>query len=54
MLSELDFSRKKYVLSSIKHVQTIITCTGVEDIKSYLEEDTKIFNVKDGMITLNI
>lgn len=52
VLSELDFSRKKYVLNSIKHVQTIITCTGVEDIESYLEEDAKIFNVKDGMITL--
>jgi DNA replication and repair protein RecF len=50
VLSELDLMRKKYILSSIKDVQTIITCTGVEDIKSYLDDNAKIFTVKDGVV----
>lgn len=50
VLSELDFSRKKYILSSISDIQTIITCTGIEDIHGYLNENAKIFNVKDGTI----
>jgi DNA replication and repair protein RecF len=50
VLSELDFMRKKYILSSIKDVQTIITCTGVEDIKGYLDGNAKIFNVKNGEV----
>jgi DNA replication and repair protein RecF len=51
VLSELDLSRKKYILNSIKKVQTIITCTGMEDIKGYITGETKIFNVKEGIIT---
>jgi len=31
VLSELDENRQKYLLNSIKDVQTIITCTGIED-----------------------
>jgi DNA replication and repair protein RecF len=50
VLSELDFKRKKYVLSSINEVQTIITCTGVEDIKGYLDEHAKVFYVRDGIV----
>jgi DNA replication and repair protein RecF len=50
VLSELDFKRKKYILSSIKDVQTLITCTGIEDIKGYLDDNGKIFNVRDGKI----
>ncbi len=50
VLSELDFNRKKYILKSIKDIQTIITCTGVDDIQEYLDEDAKIFNVVDGNI----
>lgn len=51
VLSELDFKRKKYILSSIKDVQTLITCTGIEDIKGYLDDNGKIFNVKDGKVS---
>jgi DNA replication and repair protein RecF len=50
VLSELDFKRKRYILSSIKEVQTIITCTGIEDIKGYLNGSAKVFSVKDGNI----
>lgn len=50
VLSELDLSRQKYVLKSIKNVQTIITVTGIFDLKEYIEDDIKIFSVKNGSI----
>ncbi|MGL4848444.1 MAG: DNA replication/repair protein RecF [Clostridium sp.] len=50
VLSELDFNRKRYVLSSIGEIQTIITCTGIEDLDEYLDNDSKLFKVKDGII----
>jgi DNA replication and repair protein RecF len=52
VLSELDFKRKKYVLNSISNVQTIITCTGIEDIKSYLGEEARVYYVKEGTVTM--
>lgn len=51
VLSELDSNRQKYILNSIKKVQTLITCTGINDIKKHLDEDSKIFSVKNGVIT---
>lgn len=51
VLSELDLNRQRYILNSINNVQTIVTCTGIENIKSYLDEHAKIFNVKHGRIT---
>lgn len=50
VLSELDFSRKRYILSAIGEIQTVITCTGIEDLSSYLDEKSKVFKVKDGDI----
>ncbi|MBU3134456.1 DNA replication/repair protein RecF [Clostridium gasigenes] len=50
VLSELDFSRKKYILSTIGGLQTIITCTGIDDLTEYLDENSKIFKVKNGEI----
>lgn len=50
VLSELDFNRKGYVLRSIKEIQSIITCTGIEDLTTYLDENSKVFKVKDGFI----
>ena len=52
VLSELDFKRKRYVLSSIKDIQTIITCPGIEDIYEYLDDKSKVFTVRDGTIVL--
>lgn len=52
VLSELDFNRKKYILNSIKDIQTIITCTGIEDVNQYLDSNSKIFNVKEGSIQI--
>jgi len=48
VLSELDTKRQEYILNSIKEVQTLITCTGVNDIKKYLDSESKIFEVKLG------
>lgn len=50
VLSELDFKRKKYILTSISQVQTVITCTGIEDIKTYIDDKATIFYVKDGSV----
>lgn len=50
VLSELDFSRKAYILRSIKGIQSIITCTGIEDLTNYLDEKSKVFKVKEGSI----
>ncbi len=50
VLSELDSSRQNFLLSSIRDIQTIITCTGLDDfIKNRFTID-KCFNVKNGMI----
>ncbi|MGG7179188.1 DNA replication/repair protein RecF [Clostridium paraputrificum] len=51
VLSELDFNRKKYILSSIGDIQTVITCTGIADIHEYLDSNSKIFRVKDGKVS---
>jgi DNA replication and repair protein RecF len=51
VLSELDLNRQKYILNSINNVQTIVTCTGIENIKSYLDERAKIFIVENGTVT---
>ncbi|MDS0527938.1 DNA replication/repair protein RecF [Clostridium sp. SHJSY1] len=52
VLSELDFNRKRYVLSTIKDIQTIITCTGISDINEYLDSNSKVFVVNDGKISV--
>lgn len=49
VLSELDSKRQRYILNSINNIQTIITCTGFNDIKNYLKkDDSKIFTVTNG------
>lgn len=50
VLSELDTSRQRYILNSISGIQTIITCTGMNDIDKYIANKYKIFTVKDGNI----
>ncbi|MEW9097185.1 MAG: DNA replication/repair protein RecF [Clostridiaceae bacterium] len=48
VLSELDSKRQKYILKSIKDIQTIITCTGLEHIENYIDDNGKIFKVVNG------
>lgn len=50
VLSELDNNRKKYILNNIKDIQTIITSTGIEDFKEYINNNGKIFNVSNGRV----
>lgn len=50
VLSELDLNRQKYILNSILNIQCIITGTGIENIKSYLDERAKIFKVSNSKI----
>ncbi|SFD18734.1 DNA replication/repair protein RecF [Clostridium uliginosum] len=50
VLSELDINRKRYVLGTLNNIQTIITCTGINDLKDYLDENSNIFEVYDGEI----
>lgn len=52
VLSELDRSRQNYLLDSIHDIQTIITCTGLEEfIDSRLTLD-KVFRVNAGSVTV--
>lgn len=50
VLSELDIRRQKYILSSIKEIQTIITCTGMQNIEEYIGENSLVYEVKCGSI----
>lgn len=50
VLSELDTERQKELLKSINDVQTIITCTGMEEIKEAGLEIGKVFIVENGRI----
>ena len=51
VLSELDEKRQNYLLSSIKEIQTIITCTGMEDVIKKVDKDAvKVFRVENGRI----
>lgn len=51
VLSELDTKRQEYILKSIKGIQTLITCTGIIDIKKHLKDNNiKIFNVDKGNV----
>lgn len=52
VLSELDKNRQFFLISKLKDIQTIITCTGVEDLLNQIKdfESVKVFNVDDGKI----
>lgn len=51
VLSELDSKRQEYILKSINGIQTLITCTGISDIKRHLKNNNmKIFNVNQGHV----
>lgn len=50
VLSELDKNRQEHLLSVINHVQTIITCTGLEDFISRCFQIDKIYKVVEGTV----
>lgn len=50
VLSELDAGRQNYLLNSIQNVQTMITCTGLDDFVNKRFKINKVFKVVDGSI----
>ena len=51
VLSELDSSRQNYLLNSIGDIQTIITCTGLEEFVNNRFEINRIFEVSNAVVT---
>lgn len=52
VLSELDSNRQNYLLNSIGDIQTIITCTGLEEFVNNRFEINRVYKVSDGTVTL--
>ncbi len=50
VLSELDGNRQMYLLESIHHIQTLITCTGLEDFVSHNFPVNQVFQVVKGKV----
>ncbi|MBR1854922.1 MAG: DNA replication/repair protein RecF [Lachnospiraceae bacterium] len=52
VLSELDSNRQNFLLNSIGDIQTIITCTGLEEFVNNRFEINRVFQVNNGTVTL--
>lgn len=50
VLSELDSNRQNYLLSTIGDIQTIITCTGLDEFVNNRFEIDKVFKIENGSI----
>ena len=50
VLSELDSNRQNMLLESISNIQTIITCTGLDDFVNERFQINKVFEVHDGIV----
>lgn len=50
VLSELDSNRQNHLLNNIGDIQTIITCTGLEDFVNNRIKINKIFKVENGVV----
>lgn len=50
VLSELDRNRQNYILECIDGVQTIVTCTGLEEFINYRIPVNRIYKVENGNI----
>ncbi len=48
VLSELDSSRQKMLLQNMNHVQTFITCTGVDELVGNHFPMNRVFYVENG------
>ena len=51
VLSELDKHRQNYLLDSIRDIQTLITCTGLDDFVNHRFSINKILHVEKGNVT---
>ena len=54
VLSELDSNRQNYLLSTIGDIQTIITCTGLEEFVNNRFEINKVFQVSEATVQSTI
>lgn len=52
VLSELDGNRQNYLLNCIHDVQTVISCTGLDDFVKNRFEIDRVFQVVDGVVRL--
>ena len=50
VLSELDSHRQNYLLNSIGDIQTIITCTGLEEFVNHRFEIDRVYKVSEGTV----
>lgn len=50
VLSELDKHRQNYLLDSIHDIQTLITCTGVDEFVNHRFSINKVFHVRNGQV----
>lgn len=50
VLSELDKHRQNYLLDSIHDIQTLITCTGVDEFVNHRFSVNKVFYVENGQV----
>lgn len=50
VLSELDKHRQNYLLDSIHDIQTVITCTGLDEFVNHRFSINKIFRVSSGSV----
>lgn len=50
VLSELDSNRQNYLLNHIKDIQTIVTCTGIDEFVNHRFQINKIFRVVNGTV----
>lgn len=50
VLSELDNKRQEHLLSGINHIQTMITCTGLDEFVSSKFQMDKIFKIVEGTV----
>ena len=50
VLSELDGSRQNYLLQSIHSIQTLITCTGLDEFVENHFEANSVFQVVEGSV----
>lgn len=51
VLSELDRNRQLNLLNNIEDTQTVLTCTGLEELVNHRISIDKIFKIKDGTAT---
>ncbi|MDE6518639.1 MAG: DNA replication/repair protein RecF [Acetatifactor sp.] len=52
VLSELDSNRQNYLLGSIGDIQTIITCTGLEEFVNNRFEIDRVYKVTNGVVEI--